>query len=109
MQRDEILIIRPIGISERPSESEEEFSIAGSSVVLVDKLREELKGVSRQISSMFLELDSQAGGYEIDEIELTLEITAEGKMGVLGSSVGGQALGGIKVKLRRRRGDSGLP
>ena len=41
------------------------------------------------------------GGYEVDQIEVPLEITAEGSVGILGSggSLGGTA--GLSVVLRR--------
>lgn len=99
-----ILIIRPIRISAQAGE-EEEFAIAlsGPSLVSVEKLREGLIEFAEEMLNVFSAVEGEGMGFALEEVELTLQITAEGRIGLLGSSIGGESMGGIKMKLRKRQ------
>lgn len=102
--KSELLVVRPVLVSGDTGVDEGEFSVslAETTIVLTDKLREELSRVIGQVTSLFAHIDREASTYEAQTIEVTLQITAEGKLGILGSSIGGQSLGGIRITFKKR-------
>jgi hypothetical protein len=102
-KRSKVLVIHPVRFIEEGRGQTEEFSLAVSetSVVLVEKLKPAVKEFAEQMGSILVSI-RDPGGYSLDEVELTLQVTAEGKIGLLGSTVGGSSVGGIKMKFKKR-------
>jgi hypothetical protein len=67
-----------------------------------DKLNDQLLGFMDKVGSMVEKLPGNLGEFALDEIELSLEITAKGEVGFLGTGGGIEGSGGIKITLRRK-------
>ena len=50
----------------------------------------------------FSDIPNEKKGFKLDEITVNVEIGVEGKVGFLGSGVGGSAKAGISFKLKRQ-------
>lgn len=67
----------------------------------VQQLSTNLKSFLSQLDQVLDNLNQRVGGFEVDEMEVYAEISAEGKVSLLGTGIQGGATGGIKLILRR--------
>jgi hypothetical protein len=67
-----------------------------------DKLNDQLLGFMDKVGAMVGSLPENLGKFTLQEIELSLEITAKGEIGFLGTGGGLEGTGGIKMTLRRK-------
>ncbi|KKK05084.1 hypothetical protein LQ51_15570 [Micromonospora sp. HK10] len=69
----------------------------------VAQLSANLRAVSGQLSEIFHAMRDQPGPFELDEFEVTLELTAKGEVRLIGSA-GSEIRGGVKLLFRRAEG-----
>lgn len=67
----------------------------------VEQLSSNLQDFIGQLDQVLNNLNAKVGGFEVSEMEVYAEITAEGKVSLLGTGVQSGATGGIKLILRR--------
>ncbi|MBV8580152.1 MAG: hypothetical protein JOZ86_05905 [Candidatus Eremiobacteraeota bacterium] len=66
----------------------------------IDNIGETTTALRRVFETQFTEA---FGEYKLDEIEVDLEISADGKVGFLGSSVGVKGSSSFKLKFKRQK------
>ena len=81
-------------------------SISFRERVPVRKLRELVQEFARDLGEIFEELEYVRQNFQVDSVEINAVMAADGKLGILGSSVGTKAEGGIKFVLKRLPQDS---
>ncbi len=72
--------------------------------VSVEKLEANLSEFLKLISGMFKRADEEAekkSGMQLDEIELSIEITGKGELKLVGTGVSAESKGAIKLKFKR--------
>ena len=69
--------------------------------VSVDSLKEEFSNFISSVEDIFSSLNSSFSEYEGKEIELSLGLTLDGKIGFIGTGAGAEAAVGVKIKLVR--------
>lgn len=69
--------------------------------VPVHRLRDLMKEFARDLGEIFQEMDCVSQNFHVDSIEINAVMAADGKLGILGSSVGARTEGGIKFILKR--------
>jgi hypothetical protein len=67
---------------------------------LVDNIGETTAALRKVFATQFAET---FGDYKLDEVEVDLEISADGKVGFLGSSVGVKGSSSFKLKFKRQK------
>ena len=87
-------------------EGEEELGdvsdfILSLSEVNVEILKKNFKEFAENASNLIEELPQFHEDFQVDTVELSLSITASGKIGLWGSGIGGGQAGGIKLILKR--------
>jgi hypothetical protein len=94
-------------VSEEPATSDlstDRSSMASISFrehVPVHMLRKLVKEFASDLSEIFQEMESVKKSFHVESIEINAVMAADGKLGILGSSVGTKAEGGIKFVLKR--------
>jgi len=68
----------------------------------VNKLKSMVNEFTKDIGEVFEEVDSKNSKFCVDSIELSAVMAADGKLGILGSSVGAKIEGSIKFVLKRK-------
>ena len=68
----------------------------------VNKLKSMIRDFTSDLGEIFKEVDSKTSKFSIDTVELTAVMAADGKLGILGSSVGAKIEGSIKFVLKRK-------
>jgi hypothetical protein len=67
------------------------------------QLRQQVTGLVAVVNEVFHQADQQAKpGMTLDEVELTVEVNAEGQIGILGNGGKASGKGGIKLKFKRQ-------
>lgn len=69
----------------------------------VQKLKSMVTEFTKDIADVFEEVDSSKSKFSLDTIELSAVMAADGKLGILGSSVGAKIEGSIKFVLKRKK------
>ena len=68
-----------------------------------DTLSKTIASFSNQITKILDEAGAMVGrSYQMDQIEISAVVTADGKIGFLGSSLGGSVQGGMKFVWKRK-------
>ncbi|MEL7377439.1 MAG: hypothetical protein AAFN65_10800 [Bacteroidota bacterium] len=67
----------------------------------VQELSGNLKTFLSNLDKVMAQMNTKVGGFEVDEMEIYVEISAEGKISLLGTGVQSSAMGGVKLILRR--------
>jgi hypothetical protein len=67
----------------------------------VSDLANNLKTFLGQLDQVLHDLNNRVGGFEVDELEVYAEVTAEGQVSLLGTGIQSGATGGLKLILRR--------
>ena len=67
----------------------------------VQQFSRNLKQFLGQLDQVLASLNDKVGGFEIDELEVYAEVSAEGKVSLMGTGVQTGATGGLKLILRR--------
>ena len=65
-----------------------------------DKLQSELKEITNCIGATLEKINSALKQYSLEEISIKLELTTEGKLGILGSGMSVSGTGGIDLKFK---------
>ncbi len=68
----------------------------------VQKLKSMVIEFTKDIGDVFDDVDSSNSKFNLDTIELSAVMAADGKLGILGSSVGAKIEGSIKFVLKRK-------
>lgn len=90
----EILIFDPQPTRDRAGES-------SFKSVKIETLSSEMGEFYNKITTVFDNLEQSSAKWGIEEISISLEISADGKIGILGSSVSGGMKGGVVLKLKK--------
>ena len=69
--------------------------------VSIKNLSSNLQNFLGQLDQVLKNVNDKVGGFEVDELEVYAEVTAEGKVSLLGTGVQSGATGGFKLILRR--------
>lgn len=67
----------------------------------VKQLSSNLQGFLSQLDKVLNNLNDRVGNFEVDEMEVYAEISAEGKVSLMGTGVQAGTTGGVKLILRR--------
>ena len=67
----------------------------------VQELAQSLQSFLNNLDEVMKNLNAKVGGFEVDEMEVYAEISAEGKISLLGTGIETGAMGGLKLILRR--------
>lgn len=67
----------------------------------VQKLSDNLQTFLSNLDKVMNKMNTKVGGFEVDEMEVYAEISAEGQISLLGTGVQTGAMGGFKLILRR--------
>lgn len=101
MSKDKILIVSALpggGIAESESGLKSKLIPQFFSEIDPDKLSKTIAAFSNQIVKMLDEAGAMDGlSYQMDQIEISAVLTADGKIGILGSSLGGSVQGSMKL------------
>lgn len=73
-----------------------------SSKIKVKDLKKEFQSSISNISELFSDLEEYIKQFSLDEITISLEISAEGKIAILGSGVSGSLNSGIQLKFVKK-------
>ena len=92
-QHESILVIDPLPVAESG-----EPTLAARRLP-VEALRTGMTGVLSEVSEMFRDAQKALGSCKVEHVEISLAISADGSIGLLGSSLGTGAKGAIKMKL----------
>src|SRR5580704_13922551 len=108
-----LLITRPTPQTQRKHKGSGDRSISGivnkagkAAIEYVqvssDFVEAQLKGFLSEMDTILQSLPSKVGTFELESMELSVEITAKGSIGLLGSGgeIGGK--GGLTFKLKRK-------
>lgn len=87
---------RPTSIVPKVYESVTEISLD----VLKANLDAATEGLSEIFASAF---ERTFGEFELNEVEMSLEVSADGKVGILGTGAGVKGSGSIKLKFGRKK------
>lgn len=68
------------------------------------KLHDNLGGVIAEIKNVLSDLDTELQDFALDEIEVSIEISATGRIALIGSVEAGST-GGMKLKFRRHQNE----
>jgi len=81
--------------------------VDASQAVEVEKLKHEMKGFLQAMREILDETDSPTAKMQLDEVQLSVEITGEGQVKLFG--VGGKAggKGAMTLKFKRTEGNNG--
>ncbi len=88
-----MLIIDPVPVSEATN-------TLSAQRVPVEALQAGMRAVLTDIGRMFNDAEAALGRCRLDEIELSLAISADGSIGLLGTQLKAGANGAIKLKLK---------
>lgn len=69
--------------------------------VLLSKLKSNIDEFYEDISSIFANLRDKEKGFVLEEIVVNAEIGIDGKLGFMGTGIGGSAKAGISFKLKK--------
>lgn len=94
--------VTPTGRIERGAASAVASSVLRA--VEVGALKENMERFLGQLREILGAGVERVGAFELSEVELTAQISADGKVGLVGSGIGVEAQGGIRLTLRRRTG-----
>ncbi|MFT4954891.1 MAG: hypothetical protein ACI8U3_001265 [Brevundimonas sp.] len=76
---------------------------AVSSRISIDKLRDQIAKMRRVVSGPEFEREAAGpGGFQLDEIKLTAELTASAELGFLVGGAEAEARGAVEITFRRR-------
>jgi hypothetical protein len=81
------------------------FGWSGSPTVAavpIDSLRENLSGTIEALKHIFVSLPDLGPGLSFDKVELSFEVTATGKVALLGTSAEVAGKGAIAITFKRR-------
>jgi len=77
------------------------MSVAAGATIVV--LQSNVDAVTSTLSEMFASTFRKTfGDFELDEVEIALEISADGKIGIMGSGVGLKSGGSMRLRFFRR-------
>lgn len=106
MRTDKILIVS--GVPPQPSEAskatlQSKLTPQFSGETTPDALSKSIAMFAAQITKVLDEAETLKGNsYCVDQIEVSAVVTADGKIGILGSSFGGSVQGAMKFVWKRR-------
>lgn len=65
-------------------------------------LKNELSKITLSISGVMEQKESEINGFSLDEVSIKLEVSASGKVAILGNGVSASGTGGIELKFKRK-------
>lgn len=72
--------------------------------VSLDALKSSLDAATENLSEVFATaFERTFGAFELNEVEMALEVSADGKVGIMGSGAGVKGSGSIKLKFVRKK------
>lgn len=72
--------------------------------VSLDVLKSSLDTATESLSEVFASaFERTFGDFELNEVEMALEVSADGKVGIMGSGAGVKGSGSIKLKFVRKK------
>jgi len=95
------LIIIGRDFSEKKTRGDNKFDEALKiGKITSERLKTELTGITNSIGGAIEKINLGLEHYALDEISIKLELTTEGKIGILGSGVSASGTGGIELKFK---------
>lgn len=71
--------------------------------VNIGKLKAMMSEFCRDLGDIFDGLQSVGKDFQLDAVEISAVMAADGKLGILGASIGGKAEGALKFIVKRRQ------
>lgn len=72
--------------------------------VSLDALKSSLDAATESLSEVFATaFERTFGAFELNEVEMALEVSADGKVGIMGTGAGVKGSGSIKLKFVRKK------
>lgn len=106
MSKDSILIVSALpaeGVPASEAGLKSKLTPQFFGEVATDALSKAIAAFSEQITKTLDEAGTLNGrAYQVDQIEVSAVVTADGNIGILGSTVGGSVQGGIKFIWKRK-------
>ena len=65
-------------------------------------IEQSLTGFIETVKSMLEKVDDDTGEYRVDTVEVTAQVSTEGKVGFMGVGLGATASSGMKILFARR-------
>jgi hypothetical protein len=81
-------------------------TLYGAAKVPSELLQANLKGFLQKMDDVIHALPARLGEFSVDTVELTVEITAKGEVGLFGSGGGIEGKGGLTFSLKRAKPSS---
>lgn len=75
--------------------------VTSATTVAAEKLAQQLSEFRAQFSTVLDAMDEPAGRYQIHEVKVTLELSAEGEISILGSGVTAGGKAGLELTFKR--------
>lgn len=73
--------------------------------VSLDALKSSLDAATDSLSEIFSSaFERTFGDFELNEVEMALEVSADGRVGIMGTGAGVKGSGSIKLKFTRKKG-----
>jgi len=73
--------------------------------VSIDALKSSLDAATESLSGIFSSaFERTFGDFELNEVEMVLEVSADGRVGIMGTGAGVKGSGSIKLKFTRKKG-----
>ncbi len=73
--------------------------------ISAERLKKMMFEFTDAICDILSELPDESGKYSVDQVEINAVMATDGHLGIMGSSLGGSAEGGITLIFRRREPD----
>lgn len=67
-----------------------------------DKIQNEIQKISNNMVELFDKIDDETSKFQLDEVEIALAITAEGKIGILTAEMQSNVQRSVKLVFKRR-------
>lgn len=67
-----------------------------------DQLKDSFRQLANALSVVLADVDTSVHGFRLDEVTVSVEITSNGQLVILGSGIGLESKGGVELKFVRK-------
>lgn len=75
--------------------------VSNLTIVAADKLADHMKSFSSQFGQALSSISDIGGNFHLDEVKVSLEITAEGQVAIMGSGISTGGTAGVELTFKR--------
>lgn len=98
----DVVDVQPGGVV-RPTRARGEVGAAAYAVeTSTGAIEESLTGFIQTVKSMLERVEDDEGNFHVDTVEVTAQVSTEGKVGFMGVGLGAKASSGMKILFARR-------